>query len=130
VEEERKGWRKLRELKIDKKKLSRRMRKAETSTTRHAHRFIIKRLDNIRSVRRHIISWLLLVGVMILAVGAQFIWFQRSYQTTAAAHGGTYAEASLGPVETLNPLYASSSAEMAAARLMFSSLYQYDETGN
>jgi len=130
VEEERQGWRKLRELKIDKKKLSKRMKKAEVSTTRHAHRFIIKRLDNIRSVRRHIISWLLLVGVMILAVGAQFIWFQRSYQTTAAAHGGTYAEASLGPVETLNPLYASSSAEMAAARLMFSSLYNYDETGH
>lgn len=130
MDEEGRGWRKLRELKIDKKKLSRRMKKAEASTTRHAHRFIIKRLDNIRSVRRHIISWLLLVGVMILAVGAQLIWFQQSYQTTAAAHGGTYAEGSLGPVETLNPLYASSSAEMAAARLMFSSLYHYDETGH
>jgi peptide/nickel transport system substrate-binding protein len=130
VDEQKQGWRKLRELRIDKKKLSRRMKKAEVHTTRHAHRFIIKRLDNIRSVRRHIISWLLLVGVLILAVGAQFVWFQRSYQTTAAAAGGTYAEGSLGPIDTLNPLYASSSAEMAAARLMFSSLYQYDETGN
>lgn len=130
MDEQKQGWRKLRELRIDKKKLSRRMKKAEVHTTRHAHRFIIKRLDNIRSVRRHIISWLLLVGVLILAVGAQFVWFQRSYQTTAAAAGGTYAEGSLGPIDTLNPLYASSSAEMAAARLMFSSLYQYDETGN
>ena len=130
MDEEGRGWRKLRELKIDKKRLSRRMKKAEASTTRHAHRFIIKRLDNIRNVRRHIISWLLLVGVMILAVGAQLIWFQRSYQTTAAARGGTYAEGSLGPVETLNPLYANSSAEMATARLMFSSLYHYDETGH
>lgn len=130
MDEDRQGWRKLRELKIDKKKLSRRVKKAEASTTRHAHRFIIKRLDSIRSVRRHVISWLLLVGVLILAVGAQFIWFQRSYQTSAAAHGGTYAEASLGPIDTLNPLYAASSAEMATAQLMFSSLYQYDETGH
>lgn len=130
MDEEKRSWRKFRELKIDKKKLSRRMKKAEASTTRHAHRFIVKRLDNIRNVRRHIISWLLLVGVLILAVGAQFIWFQRSYQTTAAARGGTYAEGSLGPIDTLNPLYAASSAEMAAARLMFSSLYHYDETGH
>lgn len=128
--DEKQGWRKLRELKIDKKRLTRRMKKAEGATTRHAHKFIVKRLDNIRSVRRHIISWLLLVGVMILAVGAQFIWFQRSYQTTAAASGGTYAEASLGPIDTLNPLYASSSAEMTTARLMFSSLYTYDESGH
>jgi len=97
---------------------------------RHARKFIVTRLDNIRTVRRLIISWLLLVGAMIIAVGAQLMWFQHSYQTTASARGGTYAEASLGPIDTLNPLYASSSAETAASRLLFSSLYSYDETGH
>src|SRR5687768_17227351 len=67
---------------------------------------------------------------MIVAVGAQFMWFQQSYQTTAAARGGTYAEGSLGPIDTLNPLYASTSAEVAASRLLFSSLYSYDSTGH
>ncbi len=97
---------------------------------RHARKFIVGRLDNIRSVRRHIISWLLLVGLMMVAVGLQFVWFQRSYQTTAAAEGGTYAEALLGPIDTLDPLYASSSAEIAASKLLFSSLYSYDQTGS
>ncbi len=97
---------------------------------RHARKFIVTRLDNIRNVRRHIISWLVLVGVMIVAVAVQFMWFQKSYQTTAAAEGGTYAEALLGPIDTLDPLYASSSAEIAASRLMFSSLYTYDRTGH
>lgn len=106
------------------------MKKAEGATTRHAHKFIIKRLDNIRSARRQIVSWLLLVGCMIAAVGLQLIWFQRGYQTTAAAVGGTYAEASLGPIETLNPLYAASDAEVASSRLLFSSLYTYDKTGH
>ncbi len=106
------------------------MKRAEGVTTRHARKFILGRLDNIRSVRRHIIDWLVLVGVMIFAVGAQFIWFQQSYQTVAAAPGGTYAEASLGPIDTLNPLYASSSAEIAASRLLFSSLFTYDATGH
>lgn len=129
-EDEKKGWRQFQKLSFDSKRLSRRMKKAEGATMRHARRFITTRLDNIRSVRRHIINWLVLVGIMILAVGLQFIWFRGSYQTTAAAPGGTYAEATLGPIETLNPLYASSSAEISASRLLFSSLYTYDTTGH
>lgn len=127
---ERKGWRQFHKLTFDSRKLSRKVKKAEGVTIRHAHRFIVARLDNIRSVRRHIIGWLLLVGVMILAVSAQFMWFRQSYQTVAAAPGGTFAEASLGPIDTLNPLFASSSAEIVASRLIFSSLYTYDSTGH
>jgi len=110
--------------------MSKRMKKAEGATTRHAHKFIIKRLDNIRSVRRQIIGWLVLVGCMVAAVGLQLMWFQQSYMVKAADVGGTYAEASLGPIDTLNPLYAASNAEIAASHLMFSSLYSYDETGH
>jgi len=106
------------------------MKKAEGATMRHARKFIVGRLDNIRSVRRHIIGWLVMVAVLIAAVGAQFVWFRGSYQTLAAAEGGTYAEASLGPIDTLNPLYATSSAELAASHLLFSSLYTYDSTGH
>lgn len=128
--DEKRGWKQFQKLTFDSKKFSRRMRKAESATMRHARKFIVTRLDNIRSVRRHIISWLLLVGILIVAVGAQLVWFQESYRTTAPAEGGTYAEASLGPIDTLDPLYASSSAELAASRLLFSSLYAYDATGH
>lgn len=128
--DEKGGWKQFHRLNFDSKKMSKRVKKAEGATMRHARKFIVGRLDNIRSVRRHIIVWLLLVGVTIAAVGVQFVWFQRSYQTTAAATGGTYAEASLGPIDTLDPLYASSSAEIAASRLLFSSLYSYDTTGH
>jgi len=130
VADEKRGWKQFQRLTFDSKKISKRVKKAEGATMRHARKFIVTRLDNIRSVRRHIISWLVLIGVMIVAVAVQFMWFQRSYQTTAAAEGGTYAEALLGPIDTLDPLYASSSAETAASRLMFSSLYNYDRTGH
>lgn len=106
------------------------MKKAESATMRHAHKFILGRLDSIRSVRRHVINWLILVGVMIAAVGVQFVWLRSDFQTTASATGGTYAEGSLGPIETLNPLFASTGAEITATRLMFSSLYMYDSTGH
>ena len=128
--DEERGWKQLQGLTFDSKKMSRRVKKAEGATVRHAHKFILGRLDNIRNVRRHIIVWLLLVGAMIIAVGMQYVWFQNSYTTMAAAKGGTYAEASMGPIDTLNPLYASSDAELTASRLMFSSLFNYDETGH
>lgn len=128
--EEKRGWKQFQKLTFDSRKISRRVKKAEGASMRHARKFIVTRLDNIRSVRRHIIGWLLLVGAMIIAVSVQFVWFRESYQTTAVAQGGTYAEASLGPIDTLDPLYASSNAELAASRLIFSSLYSYDETGH
>lgn len=124
------GWKQFDRLNFDSKNFSKRMKKAEGATTRHAHKFIVKRIDNIRSARRQIVGWLLLVGVMIAAVGVQLLWFQQGYQTSAAAEGGTYAEASLGPIDTLNPLYASSDAEVATSKLLFSSLYSYDKTGH
>ncbi len=123
-------WQQFQRPSFDRKKLSRRVKKAESATIRHAHKFLVGRIDNIRGVRRHIIVWLALIGVTIIAVSLQFIWFQQSYQTTAPSSGGTYAEGSLGPIDTLNPLYVSSSAETAASRLIFSSLYSYDSTGH
>lgn len=124
-------WKKFQKLTtLDSRKLSRRVKKAEGATVRHARKFIVGRLDNIRSVRRHIIGWLVLVGLLIVAVAAQLMWFQRNYQTTAPSEGGTYAEAVLGPINTLNPLYAGTSAELSASRLLFSSLYTYDDTGH
>lgn len=123
-------WKKFQKLTtFDSRKLSRRVKKAEGATVRHARKFIVGRLDNIRSVRRHIIGWLVLVGLLIVAVAAQLIWFQRNYQTASPSEGGTYAEAVLGPINTLNPLYAGTSAELSASRLLFSSLYTYDTTG-
>ena len=84
----------------------------------------------MRSVQRHIIGWLLLIGVLIAGSGLQMIWFQQSYQTQAAASGGTYAEGVIGPIDTLNPLYAVTSAEASLSRLLYSTLYTYDTSGN
>ncbi len=124
------GWRRFQKLKINKKNLSKRARKMETATTRHANRFVVSKLNSIRDVRRHIVGWLSIVGLLIIAVTAQMIWFESSYRTTAAIKGGTYAEGMLGPIDTLNPLYAKSHAELSVSRLLFSSLYDYDNTGH
>lgn len=124
------GWRQFQKLSVDRRTISRRMKRAEGLTTRHAHRFIISRIDTIRNARRRIIAWLLLVALVITGVGLQMLLFRQNYQQIAPEGGGLYAEAMLGPVETLNPLYASSNAEVATSKLLFSSLYTYDTTGH
>lgn len=124
------SWRKFSQVSVDKKTLGKRMRQAETKTTRHAKRFIVGRIDNLKSAREHIVAWFIAVGVVLVAILGQFV-LSNNYDTVQAnASGGTYAEGVIGEIRTLNPLYASSSAEVAASKLIFSSLYRYDEAGS
>ncbi len=105
------------------------MRKAEAATQRHAHRFIIRRIDNVRLVAKEITTWLLIIGLLIAGLGVQLFIGQHGYMTQARHAGGLYVEGALGPVNTLNPLYVTTSAESSVSRLLFSSLYNYDATG-
>lgn len=124
------SWKRFQNLRFDSKSFSRRARRAETITTRHAHKFVIGKLATLRDIRRHISLWLTALTVLIAAVAVQTVWYQEGYRTSAAVAGGTYAEALLGPIDTLNPLYAQSNAEQSAQRLIFSSLFDYDNTGH
>ncbi len=122
-------WRRLPKMSFNSKDLSRRMKKVEGATVKHARRFVFKRIDSFVEVRRRIALWVLAIGIIIGATGLQFLWYQDSYRTVANATGGTYAEAVQGPIDTLNPIFAKTSAEEAAGELLFSRLLTYDESG-
>ncbi len=124
------NWKQFKRLKFDSRKISRRAKKAETTTTRHARKFVTSKFESLRSARQHIILWLILVAVLICAVALQMFWYQDAYRTSAWKESGTYAEAIDGPITTLNPLYATTSAELSSSRLVFSSLLRYDSTGH
>ncbi len=111
------------------KDLSRRMKRMEGATMKHARRFVFKRWSNAREVRRHIAIWVLAIGLVIGAAGLQIFWYQQSYRVAANAEGGTFAEGVVGPINTLNPLFASTSAEESASSLLFSRLLKYDTSG-
>lgn len=123
------GWNKFTGVAFDRKGVLRRLKKAELAGTRHARRFLVDRLENAKLVRKEISIWAVLIGFMIAGMGVQFGISQRGYMVQAPGSGGTYAEATLGPVSNLNPLFASSSAEHSLGRLVFSSLYLYDTAG-
>lgn len=123
-------WRRLPKVNLSSRDLSRRFRKVEGATVKHARRFVFRRLDNFKEVRRRIAIWVIAIGIIIGAVGLQHMWYQQSYRTAAFAEEGTYAEGVMGPLDTLNPIFASTSAEEAAGELIFSRLLSYDSTGH
>lgn len=130
MDDKKPSWKKFQNLNIDRKSISKRARKAEGATTRHAKKFILRRVSNLKEVRHHILFWLILVGCLIVTAGLQMLWFQDSYSRITQDEGGTYAEGIKGTIETLNPLFATTDPEIAASKLIFSSLLDYDQTGH
>lgn len=128
--DEKGSWKRFQRISFDSKTFSKRALRAENTTTRHARKFVVGKLDSLRNVKQHVVLWLSIIGLLIGAVALQMFWYQQAYRTMAWKDGGTYAEAVLGPLSTLNPLYASTPAEQSASKLLFSSLYTYDDTGN
>ena len=124
------SWKRFSRLRFSKKSLNTQVQKLEKGTMRHAHRFVTTRLDRLSGVKRQISGWILLVTLLVVVSATQWWVFRGAYTETTYANGGTYSEGVLGPLETLNPLFARSSAEKSAARLLFASLYHYDATGH
>lgn len=114
---------------IDTKVLKSRFKKLQRTTTTHTQKFFVKRLDSVRFSQRFVVFWVSLMVFLILATVFQAIWHQNNYQTKTQAEDGVLAEAVLGPVDTLNPLFANSNAEKVIDRLLFSRLLSYDSTG-
>lgn len=119
----------LPKIKFDSRILKKRVKKAKNVTVRHAHKFIISRWSSVIESQRHIVVWILIIGLIITATGFQLVWFQKNYRTKTNTSNGTYAEAVLGPIDTFNPLFAESSAEQSIKSLLFSSILKYDQSG-
>lgn len=103
------------------------LRRIERVSLRHAHKYIVRRFVNLRDVRRHALTWLLVV----LGMSAATIWQSglsaQQYTTGVSSEGGVYTEGINGALDNFNPLYATTPAERAASRLLFASLLTYDD---
>lgn len=105
-------------------------RKAGEATIEHVEENIIDRFSHIRRVRLLILEWALLVIAILFLSITQAYWYSDSYATETYENGGTYTEATLGEVKTLNPLFANSNSEKTISKLLFSSLSQNDYSGH
>lgn len=105
-------------------------KKARTEGKTHLYENLISRTAHIRDVRLHIVEWGLMILVVILLTFAQTFWYTDSYSITTFKPGGVYTEATLGKVDSLNPLFASTNSEKSLVKLLFSSLIENDYSGH
>ena len=88
------------------------------------------RLENVREVRLWVLEWSLLVLAVFLLAIVQIMWYSDSYETTAYTSGGDYSEATLGKVNSMNPLYAATNSEKVLSKLLFANIVSPDTSGH
>ena len=110
--------------------VNRRVREFNEKAGKHFDDFFVKRWKNLHNVRLWILEWGLLCLVVLILSIVQIAWYADAYQETTFVNGGEYSEATLGKVNSMNPLYASTNSEKALARLLFANLMSPDTTGH
>lgn len=91
-------------------------------------RYVLKRLDRLKRVRRFVFAWTALLFFLAAGVVLQSFNLSSYYQTVQAIPGGTYREGILGTFSTANPLYATGDVNNTVTKLLFSGLFNYDQT--
>ncbi len=112
------------------RRFSRNSEKISENSKDHLRENFFGRISHIHNVRLLVFEWVLLILAVVMLATAQTFWFQESYAKTVYTSGGTYIEATIGRVNSLNPLFASTSSEKTLARLMFANLVANDRSGN
>lgn len=112
------------------KKFSRASVKASEESRERIEENFIHRLSHIKNVRLLVLEWSLLVLALIMLAITQAFWFSASYAEDAFVEGGSYTEATLGRVNSMNPLFATTNSEKVLSRLMFATLVTMDYSGN
>lgn len=112
------------------RKFSRASIKASENSKEHVKENLIERFSHIADIRLLILEWALLVGLLVTLAVTQAFWFGNSYSEDAFAKGGTYTEATIGEVGSMNPLFATTDSEKTLSRLMFATLVTIDYSGH
>lgn len=112
------------------RKFSRATTKASEDSKEHIKENFIHRLSHIENIRLLVLEWGLLMVALILLSITQAVWFGESYAEDSFTEGGNYTEATIGEVNSLNPLFAATSSERILSRLMFATLTTIDYSGH
>ncbi len=111
-------------------KFSRVSAKASEESKEHIKENFIGRLPHIRDIKLLILEWGLLVLALIMLAITQAFWFGDSYADKSFISGGIYTEATIGEVNSMNPLFATTNSEKVLSRLMFATLTTNDYSGH
>lgn len=93
-------------------------------------RLLIRRFDRLVSVRRFVVLWISLFGLLFFLVVLQLRSLSPYYQSLQPVPGGMYSEGLSGTFTNANPLYAAGNANSTVSRLIFPGLFKFDTSGN
>ena len=96
----------------------------------HIRENFIDRISHVKNVRLLILEWALLVLAIIMLSITQAFLYAESYAVTTFTSGGIYSEATLGRINSLNPIFATTGSEKTLSRLMFQTLSSVDYSGH
>lgn len=112
------------------RRFSRVTSKAEAESKEHIKENLFKRMTHIGDIKLLIFEWTLLVMALVMLAVTQAFWFADSYSEDVFTYGGSYIEATLGDVSSMNPIFATTNSEKVLSRLLFATLSAIDYTGH
>ena len=112
------------------RKFSRATTKASEESKEHIKENFFGRLQNVGNIKLLVLEWTLLVAALVLLAITQAFWFADSYSENVFSNGGSYIEATIGDVDSMNPLFAATNSEKALSRLVFGTLVTVDYSGH
>ena len=80
-------------------------------------------------IRRFVVGWWLLVLIVLVGLGLQVRGLIRAGTVLVPLQGGSYSEALVGTIKTLNPILPDGSASADATKLIFSGLTRFNTNG-
>ena len=90
-------------------------------------RNLFRRLERLHAIRRFAAGWVVLIVLLFACTVVQLRALGGYYQTLQPVAGGTINEGVVGSFTNANPVYATSSVDLTVSRLLFSSLYSYND---
>lgn len=89
-------------------------------------KLLLRRFERLLSVKKFVFLWLILFVLLILTTVLQTGALSTYYQSFQPTAGGVFAEGVIGKFSNANPIYATGAIDRAVSRLVFSSLFKYD----
>ena len=71
-----------------------------------------------------------MILAILLFATVQSVWYSESYAVETYTDGGNFTEGTLGKINSMNPLFATTSSEETLSRLMFARLAEIDYSGH
>lgn len=102
------------------------VKEAQSQAAQHLDKHVVRRWQKFSDVRRFVIGWLILIGLLLFGIYLQSVNLDQFYKETVRADGGIYTEGVVGEIKNMNPLFAASPADRTVSRLLFEPLLEYD----